>query len=99
VPQNHFDERIAQNYQRLWPDIFDPAVIEPAVEFLAGLAGDGPVLELGIGTGRLALPLSRRGLRVHGIELSPAMVSELRQIPGAEGIGVSIGDFATTTVD
>jgi SAM-dependent methyltransferase len=99
VPENYFDERIAKNFRRLWPETFDPAVVEPAVEFLADLAGDGPVLELGIGTGRLAVPLSRRGLPVHGIELSPAMVEELRRTPGGESIGVSIGDFATTTVD
>jgi SAM-dependent methyltransferase len=59
------------------------------VDFLAGLAGTGPVLELGIGTGRMALPLSRRDVRVHGIELSPAMVARL-QAQDAEAIGITI---------
>src|SRR5205823_12366872 len=80
-------------------EMFEPAAVEPAVDFLAGLAGDGAALELGIGTGRIALPLARRGIRVHGIDLSAAMVARLRAKPGAEGIGVTIGDFADTTVD
>ena len=79
--------------------MFDPAVVEPAVEFLAELAGRGRALELGIGTGRIALPLAQRGVPVHGIELSKAMVARLRAKPGGEDIGVTIGDFATTTVD
>jgi hypothetical protein len=54
---------------------------------------------LGIGTGRIALPLDRRGVAVHGIELSPAMVARLRAQPGADAIGVTAGDFATTRVD
>ncbi|MGI5285681.1 methyltransferase domain-containing protein [Nonomuraea polychroma] len=62
------------------------------------LAGSGAALELGIGTGRIALPLSRGGVPVHGIELSPAMVARLRAAPGSESIGVTIGDFATTRV-
>jgi SAM-dependent methyltransferase len=69
------------------------------VSFLADLAGEGAALELGIGTGRVALPLSQRGVRVHGIELSPAMVDELRTKPGADGVGVTIGDFATTKLE
>jgi SAM-dependent methyltransferase len=96
VPENSSGERIAQTYRAKWPELFDPAIIDPAVSFLADLAGDGGALELRIGTGRLALPLSRRGIRVHGIELSTAMVAELRASPGAENIGVTIGDFATT---
>ena len=79
--------------------MFDPAVVEPAVDFLAELAGDGRALELGIGTGRIALPLAQRGVPVHGIDLSKAMVARLRAKPGGEDIGVTIGDFATTTVD
>jgi SAM-dependent methyltransferase len=69
------------------------------VRFLADLAGGGSVLELGIGTGRIAIPLSRRGVRVHGIDLSPDMVAQLRTKPGTDDIGVTIGDFATTRVD
>ena len=99
MAETHFDERIAELYDVLWPEQLDPRVVEPAVDFLADLAGSGRALELGIGTGRLALPLSRRGVRVHGIELSPAMVEQLRAKPGAERIGVTIGDFATTRVE
>ena len=98
MPENYFDEPVARSYQQKWPHLFEPAAIDPVVEFLAGLAGPGPVLELGIGTGRIALPLSRRGLAVHGIDLSPAMIAQLRAQPGGDRIGVSIGDFATTTV-
>jgi SAM-dependent methyltransferase len=82
----------------LWPDLFDPSVVDPAVDFLAKLTGAGPVVELGIGTGRLALPLSRRGVRMCGIELSPDMVSQLRLQTGSSNINVTIGDFATTTL-
>src|SRR5439155_11000293 len=79
--------------------MFQLAAIDPVVEFLAELAGDGAALELGIGTGRIALPLAQRGVRVHGIDLSGAMVAKLREKPGAEEIGAEIGDFATTRVD
>jgi SAM-dependent methyltransferase len=99
VPRDYFDERIAERYETYWANLFEPAVVDPAVTFLAELAGPGAALELGIGTGRIALPLSQRGVRVHGIELSPAMVARLRAKPGADDIGVTIGDFATTRVD
>ncbi|MEO3874572.1 class I SAM-dependent methyltransferase [Nonomuraea sp. B12E4] len=99
MPENNFDEHIAQTYEDKWPELFDPAVVEPTVSFLAHLAGPGgTALELGVGTGRIALPLSRRGVQVHGIEISRAMVAQLQTKPGAEGIGVTIGDFATTRV-
>jgi Methyltransferase domain len=98
VPKVYFDERMAKGYDALWANLFAPAVVDPAVSFLAELAGTGAALELGIGTGRIALPLSRRGVRVHGIELSPAMVAQLQAEPGADHIGVTIGDFATTRV-
>jgi SAM-dependent methyltransferase len=78
--------------------MFRPAVVDPVVGFLADLAGEGGALELGIGTGRIALPLSQRGVRVQGIDLSPAMVARLKAKPGADDIGVTIGDFATTSV-
>jgi SAM-dependent methyltransferase len=94
----YFAGEIAENYD-LDRDMFDPAVIDPAVSFLADLAGGGAALELGIGTGRIALPLSQRGVRVHGIELSPDMVAQLRAKPEAENIAVTIGDFATARVD
>jgi SAM-dependent methyltransferase len=99
MAESRFDEWIAERYPVLWPELFDPAVVDPVVRFLADLAGDGPALELGAGTGRIALPLSRTGVRVHGIELSPAMVAQLRVQPGGPEIGVTVGDFATVTVD
>jgi SAM-dependent methyltransferase len=99
VPKNYFDEPIATTYEARWPELIDPALVDPVVRFLADLAGGGSVLELGIGTGRIAIPLSRRGVRVHGIDLSPDMVAQLRTKPGTDDIGVTIGDFATTRVD
>lgn len=95
----YFDERSAARYDRSVADMFDPAVVEPVVDVLAAWAGSGRALELGIGTGRIALPLARRGVPVHGIDLSNAMVSRLRAKPGGEEIGVTIGDFATAKVD
>jgi SAM-dependent methyltransferase len=79
--------------------MFEAEVIDSVVDVLVELAGSGRALELGIGTGRIALPLAQRGVSVHGIDLSKAMVAKLRAKPGGEGIGVTIGDFATTTVD
>jgi SAM-dependent methyltransferase len=99
VAETHFDEWIAPRYETLWPELFEPAVIDSTVTFLAELAGAGPALELGVGTGRIALPLSRRGVEVHGIELSPAMVAELQRQQGNSDVAVTIGDFATTAVD
>ena len=96
MPKIYFDERIAEGYDAASTEMFDPEVVDPAVSFLADLAGTGAALELGIGTGRIALPLSQRGVRVHGIELSPAMAARLQAKPGAADIGVTIGDFATT---
>jgi SAM-dependent methyltransferase len=95
----YFDEPVAARYDESSAEMFDPEVLDPAVDFLAGLAGRGRALELGIGTGRVAVPLARRGVPVHGIDLSRAMVARLRAKPGAEQIGVTIGDFATTRVD
>jgi SAM-dependent methyltransferase len=94
----YFDEPIAATYDDD-ASIYAPEVIDPVVGFLAGPAGDGRALEFGIGTGRIALPLAERGVPVHGIDLSKAMVARLRAKPGAAGIGVTIGDFATTTVE
>src|ERR671911_1857602 len=99
MPEDHFGQRVAERYDESSPEMFDPAVVDPVVDFLADLAGQGAALELGIGTGRIALPLARRGIPVHGIDLSEAMVARLRAKPGAEQVTVTIGDFATTTVD
>ena len=97
----YFEERVAARYDESAEiaEMFDSAVVDPVVDFLAELAGGGRALELGIGTGRIALPLAERGVAVHGIELSKAMVARLRAKPGGEDIGVTIGDFSTTTVD
>jgi hypothetical protein len=98
MPDNLFDEWIAQRYEKLWPELFDHALIDRTVSFLADLAGPGPALEFGIGTGRIALPLSRRGVRVHGIELSRAMVARLHAQQGGANVAVTIGDLASASV-
>jgi SAM-dependent methyltransferase len=95
----YFDERVAARYDESSAEMFDPAVVDPVVDLLAELAGSGRALELGIGTGRIALPLAQRGVPVHGIELSNAMAARLRGKPGGDDIGVTIGDFATTSVE
>ena len=99
MPKDYFGEDVAARYDEGSAEMFEPAVLGPTVDFLAELAGEGAALELGIGTGRVALPLAERGVRVHGIDLSEAMVARLREKPGSETIGVTIGDFATTRVD
>ena len=95
----YFPERVAATYDDSSEGMFDPALIDTVADVLAGLAGGGGALELGIGTGQIALPLARRGVPVHGIDLSRAMVARLRAKPGGDAIGVTIGDFATTRVD
>lgn len=99
MPPNYFDEPVAARYDVDAADMFHPRVLDPVVDFLADQAGGGAALELAIGTGRVAVPLSRRGVPVHGIELSQAMVDRLREKPEADGIEVTVGDMATTTVD
>jgi len=99
MAHNYFGDRIAKRYDADAAVMFDPAVVQGTVDFLAGLAGAGDALELGIGTGRIALPLSERGVRVRGIDLSADMVAKLRSKPGADAIDVTIGDFATTKVE
>jgi SAM-dependent methyltransferase len=94
-----FDEHDAARYDQSTGDEFDPAAIEATVDFLAGLVGQGRALELGIGTGRIAVPLAARGVPVHGIDLSEPMLAQLRAKPGADAISVTVGDFATTRVE
>ncbi|MFH8570411.1 class I SAM-dependent DNA methyltransferase [Streptomyces sp. NPDC017993] len=94
----YFGADVASTYDESAADMFRPEAVDPAVELLAELAGDGGALELGIGTGRIALPLARRGVPVHGIDMSRAMVARLRAKPGGDAIGATIGDFATTRV-
>lgn len=99
APPNFFDAPIAARYDETSADMFEEDVVAPAVGFLAGLAWGGDALELGIGTGRIALPLSRLGVRVAGIDLSEAMVAQMRAKPGGAAIPVAIGDFATTSLE
>ena len=89
---------VAEVYDVTSADMFAPEVLDPAVDRLVELARGGAALEFAIGTGRVALPLSARGVTVHGIELSPHMVEQLRTKPGADAIPVTIGDMATTRV-
>lgn len=98
-PDGIFGESVAATYDDEEHEMFQSAAIDPAVDLLAELAGEGRALELAIGTGRIALPLARRGVPVHGIDISRAMVARLRAKPGGADIPVTIGDFATTRVD
>jgi SAM-dependent methyltransferase len=93
-----YGERIAGVYDT-WVAPRVASSTEQAVALLAELAGDGPVLELGIGTGRLALPLAQRGLAVHGIDASQAMLARLRDKPGGADLPVTVGDFAEVGVE
>jgi SAM-dependent methyltransferase len=95
----YFGESVAKAYDQSTSKMFDSGVIAQTVDFLESLADGGRALELGIGTGRIALPLAQRGIEVHGIELSQAMVDQMRTKPGGDAIDVAIGDFATTKVD
>jgi SAM-dependent methyltransferase len=95
----YFGESIAATYDDPSSEMFDPEVVGAAVDVLAELAGGGRALELGVGTGRIALPLASRGVPVHGIDLSRAMVDRMRAKPGGDAVGATIGDFATTKVD
>ena len=99
MKDNYFDDDVAGTYDTEESGEFEPSLVESTVSFLAGLAPHGSALELGIGTGRIALPLRERGLQVEGIELSAAMVDQLKKKSGAEAIRVVLGDFATTAMD
>ena len=89
-----FDETVAATYDEDSADMFDPGLLERTVDFLAGFAKSSPALELGIGTGRVALALSARGVGVSGIDISEAMVSRMRAKAGGEAIEVTFGDIA-----
>ncbi|WP_219621491.1 class I SAM-dependent methyltransferase [Streptomyces sp. CB02959] len=95
----YFGKSVAATYDESSAEMFAADAVDPAVEVLTRLADRGRALELGIGTGRIALPLAGRGVPVHGIDMSRAMVARMRAKPGGDGIGVTIGDFATTRVD
>ncbi len=91
-----YGDRIAEAYDE-WHGL--PQDTDETVEFLAGLAVGGPVLELAIGTGRIALPLAARGIQVHGIDASEAMLATLRSKPGGADIPVTMGNFADVGVE
>jgi SAM-dependent methyltransferase len=98
VRHNYFDDPVALSYDADSAEMFADAVVTPAIDVLAELAGGGPALEFGIGTGRLAIPLHQRGVPVHGIDLSEAMIAQLQAKPAGSGIDVTIGDFASARV-
>jgi SAM-dependent methyltransferase len=93
-----YGDRIADVYDTWYGDL-EWLQTEASIELLAELAGEGPVLELAIGTGRLALPLAQRGLEVYGVDASEAMVAKLREKPGGDAIQVTMGNFADVPVD
>jgi len=98
VKENFFGDDVAPDYDDHSAHMFDPAALGPTVDFLAQHAGGGSALELAIGTGRVGLPLSQRGIPVQGIELSEAMVEQLRRKPDSDKITVTIGNMASTRV-
>ncbi len=91
----YFNEIVASTYD-YDVDSFNPEAVAPVVNFLAELANGGSALEFGIGTGRIALPLAIKGVEVHGIDISNAMLTKLAQKTGGDRIPVTQGDFATT---
>ena len=99
MPEDYFAGRVADRYDETSAEMHAPGVVDPVVDFLAELANGGAALELGIGTGRIALPLAWRGVHVRGIDLSKDMVAQLRAKPGGEHIPIAIGDFAITKVE
>jgi methyltransferase family protein len=98
MPDDYFDDGVARRYDEAEAEMFAAGVVEPAADFLAEHADSGAALEMGIGTGRIAVPLSKRGIPVHGIDLSEAMIGQLRAKPDGGEISVTVGDFATTRV-
>jgi SAM-dependent methyltransferase len=98
VSSNIWGREIAEVYDKTYAAQFERSVLEPTLDLLADLAQGGQALEFAIGTGRVAMPLSHRGVAVQGIELSPQMVDQLRAKPGAGAVTVAIGDMTTTRV-
>ena len=96
--ENYFGGETAARYDESTGPYFDPAVIAKTVDFLVPLASGG-ALEFAIGTGRIALPLAQRGVRVAGIDLSADMVAQLRKKPSGDEMLVAIGDYAMTKVE
>lgn len=96
MPDQHLDATVAATYDARVADRFDPDLLAATTGRLAELAGGGAALEFAIGTGRVALPLTERGVEVHGIELSEPMLAELRAKPGGDSIPVTVGDMTST---
>ncbi len=99
MPENYFGEDVAARYDESSGAMFDPRLLNLTVDLLAELAGAGRALEFAVGTGRVALPLAARGVRVSGIELSAPMAERLWAKDEAQSVNVTIGDMATTRVD
>ncbi len=99
MPDDIWDDATARSYDATHAARFDPEEVAATVDFLSEYANDGTALEFAVGTGRIAIPLAERGIEVEGIELSPAMVDELRRRDVDERIAVTIGDMATTRLD
>jgi SAM-dependent methyltransferase len=97
VDTDVWTEQVARGYDEASADMYAPGVLVPAVDFLARRADQGVALEFAIGTGRVALALSARGVHVAGIEMSEPMVRELRKKPGSADVPVTIGDMTTAT--
>jgi SAM-dependent methyltransferase len=98
MAETRFDDWIADRYAVLWPELFEADAIEPVVALLADLSGTGHALEFGVGTGRIALPLARHGVPVHGVDLSGPMVARLNAQKPPPNLQTTIGDFATARV-
>jgi SAM-dependent methyltransferase len=98
VASKEWTKEVAETYDATSSAMFDPTVLDPVVSMLADLAAGGRALEFAVGTGRVALPLTSRGVPVHGIELSRHMAAELRRKPGAERVALTVGDMTSTRV-
>jgi SAM-dependent methyltransferase len=96
--ENHFDGWVAEHYDETSAEMFDPALVDRTCRFLAERS-DGDALEFALGTGRIGLPLAKRGVRVEGIEFSAAMIEQFRAKPGSESIPVTHGDMTTVHLD
>lgn len=99
MPNDIFGAEVASSYDVDVAHKFTADELDPVIDVLADLTGDGAALEFASGTGRVALPLAARGVHVHGIEISEAMVAEMGRKPGSDNVPVEIGDMATTRVD
>ena len=98
MPSIEWGRDLAEVYDTVNAASSTPGVVGPMVDVLADLAGSGPAVEFAVGTGRVALALRARGVRVHGLELSPAMVEQLRAKDGADDVPVAVGDMKNTRV-